>query len=162
MNYIIGIFGVLIGLFLWSNIIGSLFASLPIELKLKKSGVLDEINWIKIVVPVVFSSIVIIIGAVFSKYFLYGTLLAGVLILFNLGNLRKEALENIEKDMDVKPRYDFPDELIQRLNNVLKGKSPHDLKLATGRKIINDSGLSQEQQTYLVNEFQKELDDNEN
>lgn len=170
MNYLLGIIGLVIGLFLWSNIIGSLFASLPLQLKLKKVGVLNNIGWLLIILPILFSGVVIILFAIYSKPMLYGSLVAGVLILFNIGNLKREAYENFRKD---KPKaFGITERTVEldgtidakledNILNVVNGTAPTKLKKPVIHKMIDQSHLNTEQKVLLLkkaNELLKSYD----
>lgn len=106
VNIIIAIISWAVGLFLWSNIIGSLFAALPFRLKLKKIGEVKSVQWHFILVPIVWSILAIIILSYFSTAFFIGSSIAGVMILFRIGELRKE---EIEKYMSSQEYRDFRD-----------------------------------------------------
>lgn len=94
----LGFLGLIVGLFLWSNIFGSLFGTLPLEMKLVKAHVLKKINWAKIIAPILFAVIVLVVTAIFIRFFFYGTLVAAFIMLFNIGKLRAEAAENLRND----------------------------------------------------------------
>lgn len=98
MELVIGLIGWIVGLFLWSNIFGSLFATLPIVMKLKKSGDIKEIKWMPIIGSVIFAAVVLGSAAIWARAFFTGALVGGVFILFSLGKLRREAIENIQRD----------------------------------------------------------------
>ena len=98
MNYLIGLFGLVVGLFLWSNILGSLFGTLPVEKMLKQSGKINNVSYLRIILPIIFSGAILLVSALFWKYFFYGSIVGGVLMLFNLGKLRGEALENATRE----------------------------------------------------------------
>ena len=98
MELAIGLLGFFVGLFLWSNIYGSLFGTLPLEKKLVKAHVLKKVNWAKIIAPILFAVIVLGVTAIFAKSFFIGTLPAGVVMLFNIGKLRREAAENLHNE----------------------------------------------------------------
>lgn len=90
-----------VGIFLWSNVLGCLFATLPIQTKLVKSGVLKKVDWVKIIGSIFFAVIVFSVTAVFLRPFFIGTLPAGVIMLFNIGKLRAEELEQISESLEV-------------------------------------------------------------
>jgi hypothetical protein len=98
MGFVIGALGFIFGLFLWSNILGSLFATLPLEKKLVKAGVKEKIDWTKIIGAIVFAAIVLTLTAVFARTFFFGTLVGGFIMLFNIPKLRGEAIENYQEE----------------------------------------------------------------
>ncbi len=98
MDITLSILGVIVGLFLWSNIWGSLFATLPLEKKLVKAGLKEKVDWAKIVGAISFAIIVLILTAIFARHFFYGTLVGGFIMLFNIRKLRAEAIENYQEE----------------------------------------------------------------
>lgn len=100
MEIIMGIIGFFAGLFLWSNILGSIFATLPVEKQMVKAGVIPSVRWTKIMVPITFAVIVLAATVILAKTFFYGSLVAGFILLFNIGKLRSEALQNFKEDME--------------------------------------------------------------
>ena len=100
MDNVLVIVGLVVGLFLWSSIYGSIFGTLPLQRQLKKHGAIQSINWLSIIAPIVVAVLVITLTAIFVRHFFYGTLFAGVIMLFNIGKLRGEALENYQRDLN--------------------------------------------------------------
>ena len=100
MEILFGIIGFFAGLFLWSSILGSIFATLPVEKQMVKAGVVPSVRWTKIIVPIIFAAIVLAVTAILAKTFFYGSLVAGFILLFNIGKLRSEALQNFKEDME--------------------------------------------------------------
>ncbi len=98
MELVIGLIGWIIGLFLWSNIIGNLFATTPILLNLKRSGYIKHIKWLPVIGGILFATSVLIATGIWLRPFFIGSLAAGVIILFKIPGLRSEALENIQRD----------------------------------------------------------------
>ncbi|MEX2006801.1 MAG: hypothetical protein WD877_01320 [Candidatus Saccharimonadales bacterium] len=98
MEILIGLAGLIVGLFLWSNIYGGLFATLPIVMKLKKSGDIKQIKWGQLLGSVVLASLILLAAAIWVKPFFAGAVVAGAIMLFNIGKLRGEARENIKRD----------------------------------------------------------------
>lgn len=91
---LIGFIGWVVGLFLWSNILGSIFATLPLRRKLLRTGEIKKMNWPVIIVPIVWSSLVLIVVSAFSTTFMYGSLWAGIMIIFSVNKLKAEAIES--------------------------------------------------------------------
>jgi hypothetical protein len=98
MELLIFTAGFFIGLFLWANIIGSIFAALPIRLKMKKEGVIKKVGWIHIVGPLILPAIILTLSAIYLKPFFYGSLIGAVLMLFSISGLRREASENFIRE----------------------------------------------------------------
>lgn len=98
MNIVIGIVGFAIGLFLWSSVLGSLFATLPLQKQLKKAGEIKDIHWASVLLPILFAGVVLGLTAIFAKTFFYGSLVGGVCMLFNIGKLKREAFENYQNE----------------------------------------------------------------
>jgi sensor histidine kinase YesM len=94
MNIIIAIVGLIVGLYAWSNIIGSLFAVLPLRIELKRIREIQSIDWPSILAPVIVSSAIFIIPSIFSKFYLYGSIVAAIIVLFKIKKLKDEALDN--------------------------------------------------------------------
>ena len=67
-------------------------------MSLKKSGAIKQIKWAQIVLSVIFAAVVLILTAIWARAFFTGALVAGVFILFRIGHLKSEAIENIQKD----------------------------------------------------------------
>ena len=158
MNYLLGIIGLVIGLFLWSNVIGSLFASLPLQLKLKRVGVIPNVGWLRIVLPTVFACIIFILFFALSKPMFYGSLLASVLILFNLGNLKKEAYETFRKEnpnafenTDAREDHNtvIDSNIEKNILNIINGTAPTKLKRSVIHKLIDQSELSNDEKKLL-------------
>lgn len=97
MEIILFIIGAVIGLFSWSSIWGCLFAAIPVRRALIRQGLLDNMDWKSIIAPLLFSTAVLILMYIFSKTMFYGSLLGCLAILFNIGSLKREELENLEK-----------------------------------------------------------------
>ncbi len=95
MEFLQLIIGFIIGTFLWANIFGSLFATLPLSLRFKRQGLVDSVGWRYILTPLILYSIVILVIAFFWKMVFFGSLAGGVIMLFSIGKLRREAAENI-------------------------------------------------------------------
>lgn len=93
----LGISGFIAGLFLWSNIIGSLFGTIPIASKLKRQGIIkrEDYSLLKMLAPVVLPLIIFVLSYFYFRIFLYASLISLVLILLSLGKLRQEAYENL-------------------------------------------------------------------
>ncbi len=51
-------------------------------------------NWPVIIVPIVWSSLVLIVVSAFSTTFMYGSLWAGIMIIFSVNKLKAEAIES--------------------------------------------------------------------
>ena len=98
MTIVIGLVGWVVGMFMWSNIIGSLLATLPKVMKLRKAGLIKEVKWLTILGPTIFSLIILVIAYFLSRTFFYAALFGGLLILFNYRSLKREAVENIFRD----------------------------------------------------------------
>lgn len=98
LDLILLIVGFFIGLFLWSNIIGSLFATLPLRMKMKKEGVIDKIGWLYIIGPMLIPIVVLIVTAKYFPAFFFGSVGAGITILFNIKGLKNEAAANFVKE----------------------------------------------------------------
>lgn len=94
--------GWVVGLFLWSNILGSIFATLPLRMQLMREGVVKTMNWSIIVIPIIWSSIALIIASIYSTEFLYGSLVAGVMIFFQIHKLKAEATESFLQSSEYK------------------------------------------------------------
>lgn len=105
MNYVFGAIGLVVGIFLWSSIWGSLFATLPLRLKMKKAGEIKSIKWPTLVLgPIIFASTVLILSYVFLTPFFYGSVIAGVVMLTQIGNLKREAVENYIEEEKIRNR----------------------------------------------------------
>ncbi|MDO8591544.1 MAG: hypothetical protein Q7R60_01290 [bacterium] len=98
MEMLYGLIGWAIGLFLWSSILGGLFATLPLVIRLKKSGDIKQIKWVPIIGSVMIAVVVLVAIAVWARQLFTGALVASVFILFSLGKLKREAIENIRRD----------------------------------------------------------------
>lgn len=98
MELLIGAVGFIVGLFLWSNIIGNLFATTPILRSLKRSGSIQKIKWFPIIGGVLFASLVLLASAIWLRPFFIGSLVAGVMIFFRIPQLKNEAMDNIKSD----------------------------------------------------------------
>ena len=90
MDFVIGIVGVLVGLFMWSAILGSIFVTLPAEKRRVKEGKQANVHWPRLLGTVIFWLIILFIAGFFSTPFFIGTASAFVIMLFNIGNLKKE------------------------------------------------------------------------
>ena len=98
MEYVIGGLGFFVGLFLWSSIFGSLFGTIPVEKEMVRAGIIPKIRWSKIIVAIAFAVIVLGLSAFFAKTIFYGALIGGVVMLFNIGKLRAEAIQNFHDE----------------------------------------------------------------
>ena len=98
MEIILLIVGFFLGLFLWSNIIGSIFASLPLRMKMKKEGVIDKVGWLYIIGPMIIPIVVLAVTAKYLPAFFFGSVGAGITILFNIKGLKNEAAANFVKE----------------------------------------------------------------
>lgn len=98
MELLVGGLGVIVGLFLWSNIFGSIFGTLHVEKQMVAAGIIPKVGWGKIVGAITFAVIVLGLTAIFAKTFFYGALVGGLLMIFNIGKLRAEALENFQEE----------------------------------------------------------------
>lgn len=94
MEIILGTLGFFIGLFLWSNILGSFFGTLSIERHLVKTNQQQNVRWAKIIFPVIFAVLVLILTFILLRPFFIGTIPAAIVMLFNIGNLKSEAFKN--------------------------------------------------------------------
>ena len=101
--------GWLVGLFLWSNILGSIFATLPLRMQLMREGIIKTMNWPYIIIPIIWSSIALILASIFSSEFLYGSLVAGVMIFFRIHKLKDEATESFLQSREYKEYTDRVD-----------------------------------------------------
>jgi hypothetical protein len=99
MSLLIGAFGFIIGLFLWSNVFGTLFGTYPVEKKMVENGISIKINWGMIVGTLAFAIAVLALTAIFARTFFYGTLAAAVVMLFNIPKLKSEAYDNFMNDL---------------------------------------------------------------
>lgn len=99
MDILLWFAGLFIGLFLWSNILGSIFATLPLELARKKAGFAGAPNYAKIILPIIFATTVITLFWLYQKNLFYGNIFGGVIMLFNIGKLKREAAENALNDI---------------------------------------------------------------
>lgn len=94
MDFVIGALGFFIGLFLWSNIFGGLFGTLPLQKALVKDGEIPKVDWIKIVVSILIAVAILVLTFIFAKTFFFGAAAAGFIMLFNIGKLKREAVQN--------------------------------------------------------------------
>lgn len=98
MSILISLAGFVIGLFLWSSVIGSIFATLPLQRRLKMEGSINQVNWFSVLAPLSLAAVVLALTALFLNNFFLGSLVAGIMILFNIPNLKREAYENYIRD----------------------------------------------------------------
>lgn len=105
MNYIFGILGLVVGIFLWSSIWGTLFATLPLRLKLKNDGEIESVKWPTLILgPIVFASVVLLLSYIYLTPFFYGSVIAGLVMLTQIGNLKREAVENYLEEKNNKQK----------------------------------------------------------
>ena len=100
MEIVFGVIGFFAGLFLWSNIFGSIFATLPVEKQMVKAGAIPSVRWTKVIVPIIFAVIILALTAILAKPFFFGSLIAAFILIFNIGKLRNEALQNFKEEME--------------------------------------------------------------
>jgi hypothetical protein len=98
MDILWWIAGFMIGLYVWAAFWGTLLATIPANLKAKRLGFIKEINRLKISGQLLFSGLVILAMFVFAKPMFYGSVIAAIIMLFNVSKLRVEAIENIYRD----------------------------------------------------------------
>jgi len=97
ITIILGILGFIAGLFLWSNILGSVFVTIPIANKLKKQGIIkpEDYSLLKMLAPIILPVIIFVLSFFYFRIFLYTSLISLLLIFLSLGKLRQEAYENL-------------------------------------------------------------------
>lgn len=100
MKYVLIITGVVSGLYLWSNVWGSIFATLPIRLKMARNGQIKKVKWSTVVVPFILSLTLIILISLLSRYYMYGSIVSCVIAFMSIPSLRKEALNNNMPDSE--------------------------------------------------------------
>ncbi len=90
MELFIGFIGFVTGLFLWSTVIGTIFASIPAQKRKVKEGVKEKVEWLPLLASVIVSLSIILAISYFSTPYFIGSSIAGVVMLFNIGNLKTE------------------------------------------------------------------------
>lgn len=104
MGILLLIFGFVAGIFLWAAVLGTLFLHLPGVIRLKRAGIIHKINLSPIVGPILFSGTLLVVGYVLSLNFAWGASYGAIAMLFNLGHMRKENVENIVREYNLPVR----------------------------------------------------------
>jgi 4-hydroxybenzoate polyprenyltransferase len=97
MDIALGLLGFIVGVFMWSNIYGSIFGTMPVERKAVKAGLSKKINWAMVIIPIIIAIVILTIAAKFSKNFFYGSIVAAFIMLFQIHKLRIEAVQNFQE-----------------------------------------------------------------
>lgn len=100
-DIIFAILGLIVGLFTWSAFWGTLFATIPVKLRAKREGLIKSTGPLLITGQLLFSVIAIIAMFIFVKPMFYGSLVASLIMLFSISKLRREATENMLRDIVV-------------------------------------------------------------
>ena len=82
--------GLFLGLFLWSNVLGSLFATIPAEKRRVKEGSQQKVHWLRILFTITLSLTILLVASYFSGAFMIGAGISLIIMIFNIGNLQKE------------------------------------------------------------------------
>jgi hypothetical protein len=87
---IFGVIGFFVGLFLWSTIYGRIM-----EMYLRKSMHLPS-NLAVCLVSILITAGILALGSIFITGFIYGAVVSGIVMLFNIGKLKNEVIETIQ------------------------------------------------------------------
>lgn len=94
MEIVIGVVGFFVGLFAWSQIVFPLVLVMPRAVAAKKQNKIQSTYFIRVLTPVLISSVVLFVSSYLSREllifslpaFLTGSLIALVMVLFNIKN----------------------------------------------------------------------------
>lgn len=72
---------------------------------MKKAGEIKSVKWPTLVLgPIIFAGIVLFLSYIYLAPFFYGSVIAGVVMLTQVGNLKREAVENYIEEENTKQK----------------------------------------------------------
>lgn len=101
MEIVLILLGLIVGFFVWSTIVGVLFATIPINLKAKHLGVIESVRWLPIMLGFFVNAIIIVAMFVYIPVTFYASLLGLFRMLLLIPTLRHEAINNLRRDYEI-------------------------------------------------------------
>ena len=93
--------GLFVGFFLWSTIVGTLFATIPISLEAKRLGQIKSVRWLSAVTGFFVNVVIVVVMFIYTPIAFYASLFGLFKMLLIIPTLRQEAVNNLRRDYKI-------------------------------------------------------------